>query len=175
MRRHVVHGGEREAGTLAVQHVVTLRAVVHRRTDGCAEVRAVGVVEPVATNVRLIARISLARPISLSSGDLPTAPENVAEVARHAQRLEATKIVRGGVAHHVQVSLAGFPLSGTQIIDEMRLGVPRQDLAHLSVQYFSHQSFVICDKNAQMPCDITRSTRALEMYCILDVIYVSRY
>lgn len=55
MRRHHVHAGERKAGTLAVQYIVTLRVVFHRRTDRSTEMCAIRIVEPAATEqIRLL-------------------------------------------------------------------------------------------------------------------------
>lgn len=41
-----MHTGQRKTRTFAVKNVVTLSFVVDRRTDGCAKVRAVGVIKP---------------------------------------------------------------------------------------------------------------------------------
>lgn len=56
---------------------------------------------------------------------MPTAPEHISEIASDAQWFEMTRIIRGGIAYYVEMSLAGSFLSGAQIINEMRLSVPR--------------------------------------------------
>jgi len=50
VRRRQVHGSERKARTLAMQHVVALYAVFDGRTDGRAEMRAIGVIEPASAD-----------------------------------------------------------------------------------------------------------------------------
>lgn len=106
MRAHHVDTCQRKARAFAVKNIVTLSLVADRRTDGCAEVRAVGVIKP-------IARSSLVIVTSIRGvGRLPAAPEHFTEVAGDAERLQAPRIVGSGVTDHVQMSLAWPSLSG---------------------------------------------------------------